>query len=193
MPATPAIDPTACLAGWPESSALIEAAPEETPSSNSVMVSIRNLAIRPTPLCIGCFESCGVAEPVRINCPDSPCLASHSKRMASHSFGSSCHSSMSLGDGPAIACAGSIRANWRAEKFPAGSERDKDDLAKRLAVVVFPHHFGPRMRTAPKISRLCLIALSMHLSTYLSIPSPSQLALIMYFTSCVVTIDGNLW
>ena len=41
------------------------------------------------------------------------------------------------------ACAGSIRANWRAEKFPVGSERDKDDLAKRLAVVVFPHHFGP--------------------------------------------------
>ena len=67
MPATPAIDPTACLAGCPESSAPIEAAPEETPSSNSVMVSIRNLAIRPTPLCIGCFESCGVAEPVRIN------------------------------------------------------------------------------------------------------------------------------
>lgn len=140
---TPPIEPSAGLTPSPENNASSETAPDEMPSSRSVIVSMRSLDIRPTPLCIGCAASRGVAEPVRINWPGSPPLASHSKRTASQMPGASCHSSTSLGTGPTIALAGSSSASCRAAKPPDGSDSESDDAANRLDVVVLPHHLGP--------------------------------------------------
>ena len=115
------------------------------------MVSMRIFAKRPAPLCMGRSSSRGVAEPVNMNWPGSPPLLSHSNRAASQSFGTSCHSSMRRGVLPEMASAGSDSALRRFSKFRAGSVRSSFDAALVPAVVVFPHHLGPSMRTAPNI------------------------------------------
>ena len=79
---------------------------------------------------------------------------------------------MSLGVGPTIALAGSSLASSRAANPPDGSERDRDEEAKRWAVVVFPHHFGPWMSTAPKIPRSLSTTRSIHLPMYSPISTP---------------------
>ena len=144
-------DPKAPLNFSPEIMPDSLTAPLDFPSSKSVMVSMRNLANLPAPLCIGRSLSRGVADPVNMNCPGSPPRLSHSNRAASQSFGTSCHSSISRGTSPATASAGSVSARKRFSKLRDGSMRRSLDAARVPAVVVFPHHFGPSMRTAPNI------------------------------------------
>lgn len=144
-------DPKAPLNFLPEIMPDSLTAPLDFPSSKSVMVSMHSLANLPAPLCIGRLSSRGVADPVNMNWPGSPPRLSHSNRAASQSFGTSCHSSISRGTSPETARAGSVSARKRFSKLRDGSMRRSLDAARVSAVVVFPHHFGPSMRTAPNM------------------------------------------
>ena len=103
----------------PSQTSFKEIRPEESPDSKSDIGRMRSLAIRPAPLCKTPLWL-GVAEPVSKNCPLTG-LWSTLARTASQRDGTSCHSSINRGWGPAKTVAGEIWANWRFWKFPVGS------------------------------------------------------------------------
>ena len=70
-------------------------------------------------------------------------------RVASQSCGNSCHSSIRCGEAPGKALSTSSSTSFRFWKFPAGSATSNSLSARRRAVHVFPHHFGPSTQTAP--------------------------------------------
>ena len=108
---------------------------------------------RPVPECVISFVSAGTAEPVRINCPSSS-LWSTSKRIASQSFGAICHSSIRRGVSPLRSLLGFMEAMATFCSINCGSSIYRILAAICSAVVVFPHHLGPSMRTAPEDSNL---------------------------------------
>ena len=124
---------------------------DESPVSANDIGRICTRANRPIPECL-VVSAAGCAEPEKMNCP----LAWRSSmrcRATFHKLGANCHSSMRRGVSPSIASAGSVSARKRFSKFLAGSASNKLDAARCLAVVVFPHHYGPSISTAPKIPR----------------------------------------
>ena len=122
--------------------------PVESPDSYRLMGLIVSQVKRPVPECVISFVSTGTAEPVRTNCPGSP-RWSTSKRMASQSVGASCHSSISLGTAPLSNRLGLNSDMAMFCAFFSGSSIYKMLAATCSAVVVFPHHLGPSIRTAP--------------------------------------------
>ena len=122
--------------------------PVESPDSYRLIGLIVNHVKRPVPECVISLVSAGTADPVRRNCPNSP-RWSTSKRMASQSFGASCHSSINLGVAPF-----SSRLGFNSDivmfcTFFSGSSIYKMLAASCSAVVVLPHHLGPSISTAP--------------------------------------------
>ena len=95
----------------------------------------------------------GVAEPVSMNWPGSS-ERSTAKRTASQSWGASCHSSMSRGFNPLNSREGFVSAIAMLLARSSGSCMNTVLFARCKAVAVFPHHFGPRMTTAPAYESL---------------------------------------
>ena len=112
---------------------------------------IRTLCILPVPECI-IFDSSTTVEPVRMYNP-SPPISSTLFRTASHRTGAICHSSISLGLSPFNNLSGSNSAHILYVSFRLGSCNFITLWACLSAVVVFPHHFGPTINTAPIILR----------------------------------------
>ena len=132
---------------------LILTSPVESPDSYKLIGRIVNHVKRPVPEWVICFVSAGAAEPVRINCPNSP-RWSTSKRIASQSFGASCHSSMRRGAEPFSRRLGFSSDMAMFCSFFSGSSIYKILEASCSAVVVLPHHLGPSISTAPFPSSL---------------------------------------
>ena len=124
--------------------------PFDSPDSNRVIGRIVSQAKRPVPECSRSFSASrsGTAEPVRINCPISR-RRSTIYRTASHSFGTVCHSSISIGASPDRAVSVSISKRFLNCSFTSGLASNTLSAAICSAVVVFPHHLGPSMTTAP--------------------------------------------
>ena len=125
-----------------------DTAPDESPRSHSVMVLMSSRAILPAPLWV--TESfAGMDDPVRMNIPRSSPTASTARRAASHTEGTSCHSSTTCGREPCSARL--VSASTSILTF--GSSRWTALSPKANAVHDLPHHFGPRTSTAPKVSK----------------------------------------
>jgi hypothetical protein len=101
----------------------------------------------------------GVVDPVKMNWPNIFRIST-SWRTASHSWGASCHSSINLGLSPSKRREGLISAANNAWRPTCGSCRKIQLFANCKAVVVFPHHLGPWISTAPVASNLSLRSVS---------------------------------
>ena len=122
--------------------------PFESPDSKRLIGLIVSHEKRPVPECEINDVSAGIAEPVRMNWPIL-FLLSTSYLTVSQRVGASCHSSKSLGVLPSNSCCGLIFASSRFCSFDVGSSIRRRLFACLHAVVVFPHHFGPSIKTAP--------------------------------------------
>ena len=109
--------------------------------------------IRPVPVCLILVLSTALL-PVRMYCPGTPLALSTAVRTASHITGASCHSSISFGFSPFNKSEGLVAAVARYSSVMSGSCSLMELLACCSAVVVFPVHFGPSIRTAPNVSSL---------------------------------------
>lgn len=98
---------------------------------------------------------------------------STSNRIASQSFGASCHSSISLGVAPFNSRLGFSSDIAMFCSFFSGSSIYKILAASCSAVVVFPHHFGPSISTAPLPSNFRIRISSAILFLYLFIRNTS--------------------
>ncbi len=117
-----------------------------TPRSARAIGRIRTDTIRPVPGCAG--RARGTAEPVRMKLPGSA-PRSTAVRTASQTSGTSCHSSMRTGRGPARAAAGSASVAMRV----ARSARSCTVRARSAAVRVLPTARGPSRATAAAPAR----------------------------------------
>ena len=120
----------------------------ESPDSYKLIGLIVSHVNRPVPEWVISLVSAGTAEPVRRNWPSS-LRWSTSKRIASHNFGASCHSSISLGVSPFRRRFGFNSDIEMFCSFFSGSSMYRTLAAICSAVVVLPHHLGPSIRTAP--------------------------------------------
>ena len=91
---------------------------------------------------------------------------SHLYLTASQIAGTSCHSSIVLGNSPSKTKFTSISARCFSLKLSTVLFRNDALFEWLSAVHVFPHHFGPSMLIAPKIFRYSSIFLSINLSLY---------------------------
>ena len=126
-----------------------DTSPVESPVSYKDMVFILTLLILAVPLCIIPLWF-GVAEPVKIYFPFLLSLST-SKRTASQSDGTSCHSSIKRGKSPFNTKSGLICAIVLVWKLFSGFPTKAALLALLLAVQVLPQYFGPSIQTAPKV------------------------------------------
>ena len=133
---------------FPVNSSLKLTSPVESPDSYRLIGLIVSQVNRPVPEWVISLVSTGTAEPVRINWPSSP-RWSTSKRMASHSFGASCHSSINRGTAPFNRRLGFSSDMVIFCSFLSGSSIYKTLAENCSAVVVLPHHLGPSIKTAP--------------------------------------------
>ena len=139
--------------------------PFDSPDSYKLIGRIVSQLKRPVPEWCISFSSTGTAEPVKTNCPTS-CRWSTSNLMASHSFGASCHSSISLGVSPSNNTEGSISAICKFVSSDAGLSIYNMLLACCSAVVVLPHHLGPSIKMAPLLANFLASILSAILGLY---------------------------
>lgn len=124
------------------------------------------LEMRPVPVCmISPFLSSTTVEPVKINWPFW-FRSSTVFRTASHKTGATCYSSISRGVSPLSSKDGLVRAVARYPSRLSGSCILITLFDCCMAVVVFPHHFGPTICTAPKASKRSRSILSAILSKY---------------------------
>ena len=88
------------------------------------------------------------------------------KRMASHNLGANCHSSINTGGVPANKSLGLTSAIRRFCRISEGSFKKSTVAARWAAVVLFPHHLGPSIKTAPTPASLRSNILSAILCLY---------------------------
>ena len=122
--------------------------PFDSPDSQRLIVRIVSHAKRPVPVCRILSVAGGTAEPVSMKCPY-PSRWSTANLTASHSCGATCHSSISRGESPSNRIFEFILAIRMFCSTSSGFPIYKTLAACRSAVVVFPHHFGPSISTAP--------------------------------------------
>ena len=139
---------TAPLVKSPSNRPRSDTAPEESPLSNRLIVRMGTVAILPAPLWETLVLST-VDEPVSRYCPRSFPLASMLRRTASHTWGTSCHSSMTWGDAPTSANEGPARTALRLP--PRSTYVTLSACANEDHVL--PHHLVPETSTAPKSRR----------------------------------------
>ena len=145
--------------------------PFDSPDSNRDIGRIRSFANRPTPECIMSEVCGGTLLPVRMNCP---ILSewSTSNLTASQIAGATCHSSSKRGRSPLsrrLILTSATRAT-------SGSAIYNTLEACCSAVVVFPHHFAPSIKTAPFRLRRAF--------------SISSTILLLYFFILIILIDS---
>lgn len=124
--------------------------PADSYDSKRLNGLILNRDILPVPVC-AVVLSAGTAEPVKINCPVLS-LWSTVNRTASQRIGAICHSSRSRGVSPSSKSEGLIEAVCKYADFLSGSCIISTLFAVCWAVLVFPHHLGPSIKTAPEAS-----------------------------------------
>lgn len=121
--------------------------------------------MRPAPECFTSLMSI-VVEPVSRYRPWPP--ASSTLRLtASHIPGTHCHSSSSLGFSPSRTYPGTISAMPDLFGSFAMFSTSMWLFESCIAVVVFPHHLGPVISTAPNASMQSLRSASTQRGTYL--------------------------
>ena len=124
--------------------------PFDSPDSNSDIGRMVSHANLPVPVCSLSFSASlsGTAEPVNMNWPIL-CRWSTADLTESHTFGTVCHSSISIGGLPPNAASVSISRSRLKFSFMSVFANKTLLAAISSAVVVFPHHLGPSITTAP--------------------------------------------
>ena len=131
----------------PSNSSFRETIASDSPDSHKAIGLMESRAILPAPewrtLPLASFLIS--VEPVSSSVPRLLPESSTKRRAASHTSGTSCHSSTRCGASPRSARAGSISAASRSD----GSSSLVMLALRVMAVQVFPHHLGPVISTQP--------------------------------------------
>ena len=151
--------------------------PFDSPDSQRLIGRIVSHAKRPVPVWWILLLSAGTAEPVKMNCPGFP-RRSTVNRAASHNCGANCHSSINRGTSPSSNASGFSSARKRFRSNSRGQSIYNTLLAAWAAVVVFPHHLGPCISTAPAASNCSKSNWSAILNLYIEFSSIIWLLLI---------------